>query len=131
MNSVNGMRTGYSSQNRGIRDMQYTLELWGAWAASENSGVNWQPIAAGFKSLLPNNNKSRLQCSDDEGIMIDGCVAMLKKYKPEEYDLIVLHYIFGVSLRAIAKRKKYSDGTIRKKIQNAIGFIEGMIAMIK
>ncbi len=131
MNSVNGARTACSSQEKGVRDMQYTLELWGAWAASENSGVDWQPIAAGFKSLLPNTNKSRPQCSDDDGIMIDGCVARLKKYKPEEYDLVVLHYVYGMSLRKIAKWRKCSDGTVRKDIQTVQGFISGCLAMLQ
>jgi len=113
-----------------MRDIHETLELWGAWAASDNSGVDFSPIAAGFKGLLPQKSKSRLQCCDDEGIMIDGCIARLKKYKCDEFDIVIAHYVFGVSLRAIARRKKLSDGTIRKKLQNAIGFIEGVIAMI-
>ncbi|EPB4501075.1 antiterminator Q family protein [Yersinia enterocolitica] len=111
-------------------DIHYLLELWGAWAASDNSQVDWQPIAAGFKSLLPNTNKSRPQCCDDDGIMIDGCVARLKKYKPEEYELVILHYVFGVSLRGIAKRRKCSDGTIRKEMQTALGFIDGVISFL-
>lgn len=36
-----------------MRDMYEVLDRWGAWAAAENSGVDWQPIAAGFKGLLP------------------------------------------------------------------------------
>lgn len=38
-------------------DTYEMLELWGAWAASDNSGVDWQPIAAGFKGLLPYGKK--------------------------------------------------------------------------
>ncbi len=113
-----------------MRDIQLVLERWGGWAASDNSQVDWQPVAAGFKSLLPNTNKSRLQCCDDDGIMIDGCVARLKKYKPEEYELVILHYVFGVSLRMIAKRRKCSDGTIRKEMQTAQGFIDGCLSML-
>ena len=36
-----------------MRDMYEVMDRWGAWAASDNSGVDWQPIAAGFKGLLP------------------------------------------------------------------------------
>ena len=32
-----------------MRDMYEVLDRWGAWAAADNSGVDWQPIAAGFK----------------------------------------------------------------------------------
>ena len=110
--------------------MYEILDRWGAWAASDNSGVDWQPIAAGFKGLLPHGKKTRQQCDDDEGIMIDGCGARLRKYKPEEYELIIAHFIIGISLRSIAKKRKCSDGTIRKELHKAMGFIDGIISMI-
>lgn len=112
------------------RDMYEVLDRWGAWAAAENSGVDWQAIAAGFKGLLPHGKKSRLQCDDDEGIMIDGCVARLRKYKPEEYELIIAHFVIGISLRTIAKRRKCCDGTIRKELQTAMGFISGVLSLL-
>ncbi|WP_313020645.1 antiterminator Q family protein [Atlantibacter hermannii] len=114
-----------------MRDMYEVMDRWGAWAASDSSGVDWQPIAAGFKGLLPHGKKSRLQCDDDEGIMIDGCVARLRKYKPEEYELVIAHFVVGISLRKIAKKQKFSDGTIRKNLQNALGFIEGTLLVFK
>ena len=40
-----------------MRDMYEVLDRWGAWAAADNSGVDWQPIAAGFKGLLPSWQK--------------------------------------------------------------------------
>ena len=55
-----------------MRDMYEVMDRWGAWAAADSSGVDWQPIAAGFKGLFPHGKKSRQQCDDDEGIMIDG-----------------------------------------------------------
>ncbi|EBW3989990.1 antitermination protein, partial [Salmonella enterica subsp. enterica serovar Enteritidis] len=100
------------------------------WAAADSSGVDWQPIAAGFKGLLPHGKKSRLQCNDDDGIMIDGCVARLKIYKPEEYELIIAHFILGISLRTIAKKRKCSDGTVRKNLQTALGFVDGVLSML-
>lgn len=114
-----------------MRDMYEVMDLWGAWAASDHSGVDWQPIAAGFKGLLPHGKKSRLQCDDDEGIMIDGCVARLRKYKAEEYELVIAHFVIGISLRAIAKKRKCSDGTVRKELQTAIGFISGVLSIIQ
>ncbi|WP_333894943.1 antiterminator Q family protein [Atlantibacter hermannii] len=114
-----------------MRDMYEVMDLWGAWAASDNSGVDWQPIAAGFKGLLPYGKKARLQCDDDEGIMIDGCVARLRKYKLEGHELIIAHFVLGLSLRAIAKRKKCSDGMIRKEMENALGFLAGVLASLQ
>ncbi|GAL58465.1 putative phage antitermination protein [Pseudescherichia vulneris NBRC 102420] len=113
-----------------MRDMYELMDLWGAWAASDHSGVDWQPIAAGFKGLLPHGKKSRLQCDDDEGILIDGCVTRLRKYKPDEYELIIAHFIMGISLRTIAKKQRCSDGSIRKRMQNALGFIDGVLSII-
>lgn len=112
-----------------MRDMSQVLERWGAWAASDNSGVDWQPIAAGFKGILPHGKALRIRCCDDEGMMIDRCVAMLKKNRIDEYELLVAHFVIGISLRTIAKRKKCSDGTIRKQLQTAIGFVEGCLSM--
>ncbi|MGG7976145.1 antiterminator Q family protein [Klebsiella aerogenes] len=114
-----------------MRDMYDVMYRWGAWAAADSSGVDWQPIAAGFKGLLPHGKKSRLQCVDDEGIMIDGCVTRLKTYKHEEYELIIAHFVIGISLRAIAKKRKCSDGTIRKELLTAMGFISGMMHLLK
>lgn len=114
-----------------MRDMYEVMDRWGAWAASDSSGVDWQPIAAGFKGLLPYGKKSRIQCDDDEGIIIDGCVARLRKYKPQEYELLIAHFVMGISLRAIAKKRKCSDGTIRKELQSALGFIEGLVFLLK
>lgn len=110
--------------------MYEVMDRWGAWAAADSSGVDWQPIAAGFKGLLPHGKKSRLQCNDDDGIMIDGCVARLKIYKPEEYELIIAHFILGISLRTIAKKRKCSDGTVRKNLQTALGFVDGVLSML-
>lgn len=113
-----------------MRDMYEVMDRWGAWAAADSSGVDWQPIAAGFKGLLPHGKKSRLQCGDDEGIMIDGCVARLRKHKPDEYELVIAHFVVGISLRTIAKKQKCSDGTIRKKLQTAMGFIDGVLSIL-
>ncbi|EBZ6540153.1 antitermination protein [Salmonella enterica subsp. enterica serovar Mapo] len=113
-----------------MRDMYEVMDRWGAWAAADSSGVDWQPIAAGFKGLLPHGKKSRLQCNDDDGIMIDVCVARLKIYKPEEYELIIAHFILGISLRTIAKKRKCSDGTVRKNLQTALGFVDGVLSML-
>ncbi|EEX7768957.1 antitermination protein, partial [Escherichia coli] len=62
--------------------------------------------------------------------MIDSCVARLRKYKPEEYELVIAHFVIGISLRTIAKKQKCSDGTIRKELQTALGFLDGVLSML-
>lgn len=125
---VSGTEQGRESK---MRDMYELMDRWGAWAAAENSGVDWQPIAAGFKGLLPHGKRARIQCDDDDGIMIDSCVARLRKFKPEEYELLMAHFVVGISLRTIARKRKCSDGTIRKELQMALGFISGCLCMLK
>lgn len=62
--------------------------------------------------------------------MLDFCVARLKKHKTEEYTLIIAHVVMGISLRNIARKRKCSDGTIRKELQTALGFINGIRNML-
>lgn len=64
-----------------MRDIQIILERWGAWAASDSSGVDYSPIAAGFKGLLPYTSKARQACSDNDALIIESCLEQLKKKK--------------------------------------------------
>lgn len=112
------------------RDIQLVLERWSGWAASDNSCVDYSPIAAGFKGLLPQTSKTRLSCTDDDGLIIDSCLARLKKKKPYEYSLLVAHYLYGISKRKIAKARKKDEKNVRIEIQLAEGFIEGCLAIL-
>lgn len=47
--------------------------------------------------------KKRQQCNDEEGIEIVGCDAQLRHYRPEGYELVIAHFVFSQSLRAMAK----------------------------
>lgn len=109
-----------------MRNIQRILELWGAWANNDVSGTDYSHIAAGFKGLLP-QSKGQEQCCDDDGIIIDSCVARLKEYSKDEYQLLMDYYQRGKSLRKIAKARRCCDGTIRKELQHAQGFINGLL----
>lgn len=113
-----------------MRDIQKVMELWGGWAASDSSGVDYSPIAAGFKGLLPQAGKSRLSCTDDDALVIEGCLARLKQRKPYEYSLLVAHYLYRVSKRSIARAKKKDEKLIRIEIQMAEGFIDGCLSIL-
>lgn len=89
-----------------MRDIQKVLERWGGWAASDSSGVDYSPIAAGFKGLLPQTSKSRLSCTDDDALIIEGCLARLQKRKPYEHSLLVAHYLYGISKEKSRKRER-------------------------
>ena len=113
-----------------MRDIQMVLERWGGWAASDSSGVDYSHIAAGFKGLLPQTSKTRLSCTDDDALIIEGCLARLKSRKPYEHSLLVAHYLYGISKRKIAKARKKDEKLIRIEIQMAEGFVDGCLSML-
>ncbi|MDC9596483.1 antiterminator Q family protein [Xenorhabdus anantnagensis] len=112
-----------------MRDMRIILNQWGAWASEGNSDVDWEPIAAGFKGLVPSTRKTRAQCCDDDGIAIDAAVLRLKKHNPYSYQLIVLHYIKASPLRTMGTKLGISHNEVAKRLQAAEGFIEGVLAV--
>ncbi|HDU3666178.1 TPA: antitermination protein Q [Klebsiella aerogenes] len=112
------------------RDIQHVLELWGGWAAMDSSSVDYSHIAAGFKGLLPQTGKTRPCCTDDDALIIEGCMARLRSKKPYEHSLLVAHYLYGISKRKIAKARKKDEKLIRIQIQMAEGFIDGCLSML-
>ena len=112
-----------------MRDIQELLSRWGVWAR-ENSGVDFPPIAAGFKGLLPPSGSAKSSCCDDDGLVIDGCVLKLKIRMPEEYEILMQYYVFNKSKRSIAKTHKKDEKTIRISMQLAEGFIDGCLSML-
>ena len=112
-----------------MRDIQLVLARYGVWA-KDNSGVDWSPIAAGFKGLLPAESSKVESCCDNDGLIVDAAVGRLAAVrKPEEVTLIMLHYRLGLSKRKIAKMYKVSEGLIRQQLQVAEGFVDGCLAM--
>ncbi|MBS6059497.1 antiterminator Q family protein [Mixta calida] len=113
-----------------MRDIQLVLERWGGWAANEGSQVDWCPTSAMFKSLLPQSSKSRLSCSDNDGMIIDTAVGMLgKARRQDEMELVMLHYMYDVSKSTIARWHKCSEGKIRQQLMIAETFIDACIMM--
>ena len=111
-----------------MRDIQLVLEQWGIWLR-QRSEMDYSPIAAGFKGLLP-DTRANVSCSDSDVIIIDACVGRLKQKRLNEYELLVDHYIKNISKRAIDRKLKLSEGMIRIKFQMAEGFIEGCLSML-
>ncbi|MCX8956677.1 antitermination protein [Erwinia psidii] len=70
-----------------------------------------------------------LCCTDNDALIIDGCMARLKQKRPNEYDLLFSHYVKGISKRALGRKLKLSEGMIRIKFQMAEGFVEGCLSM--
>ncbi|MDE1484320.1 antiterminator Q family protein [Xenorhabdus bovienii] len=113
-----------------MRDIQMVLERWGAWAADNREDVNWPSIAAGFKGLIPSKVKSRVQCCDDDAIIISNCMAKLNQKNSDAHDLLFDYYVFGKTFMQLARDHNCSDGHIGKKLQKSEGMIEGMLMML-
>lgn len=113
-----------------MRDIQMVLERWGNWSKHQiESDVGYSAIAAGFKGLLP-ESPSAVSCTDNDAFIIDTCVSRLKQKRPDEYALLVDHYIKDISKRALDRKLKLSEGMIRIKFQMAEGFIDGCLSML-
>jgi len=114
-----------------MRDMKALLEKWGGWAATEQSGVSYSHIAAGFRGLITAAPANRPVCSDNDGLILDSCISRLRINHPDEHALLVAHYHYRISLRSIARRRRCADGTIRKQLQTAEGFVEGVLSALE
>lgn len=113
-----------------MRDIQLVLERWGGWAANEGTQVGWCPTSAMFKSLIPPTAKPRLSCCDNDGMIVDTAVGMLKKAgRSDELELIMLHYMKDISKSTLARWLKCSEGKVRNKIMIAETFIDACIIM--
>ncbi|UIA84914.1 antitermination protein [Erwinia tracheiphila] len=75
-------------------------------------------------------NASGVSCTDNDAMIIDTCVGRLKQKHPDEYALLVDHYIRDISKRAIGRKLKLSEGMIRIKFQMAEGFVEECLSML-
>ncbi|ELP5713273.1 antitermination protein Q [Enterobacter asburiae] len=113
-----------------MRNISSLLDRWGGWAAQDSNGIDYSSIAAGFKGLLPQKQHKRLICTDDDALIIESCLARLKKKKPYEYSLLVAHYLYCIPKRRIAKKLKKNEKAIRVEIMMAEGFIDGCLAML-
>ncbi|EJQ6148827.1 MULTISPECIES: antiterminator Q family protein [Escherichia] len=112
------------------RDIQQVMERWGAWAANNHEDVSWASIAAGFKGLIPPKVKSRPQCSDDDAMIICGCMARLNRKNQDLHDLLVDYYVGGMTFMGLARKHGCSDTCIGKRLQKAEGVIDGMLMML-
>lgn len=110
-----------------MRDIQQVLERWGAWCASEGGSVYWQPVAAGFKGVLPYSRRRSIPCCDGDGLIINGAVARLKKKDSYLCSLLEWYYIRGASMRKVAGIFGISLNQVVIRLQAAEGFIEGCL----
>ncbi|EMF4670566.1 antiterminator Q family protein [Providencia stuartii] len=111
------------------RNVQQILTYWGGWSYGDHCGaIGWSSVSAGFRDLVTSTSKSRPMCSDEDGLVIDLCVAKLGVVGMErERSYIEDYYVKGYSKRAIGRKYKVREGEIRERIQVAESFILGCL----
>ncbi|MDE9437856.1 antitermination protein Q [Xenorhabdus bovienii] len=114
-----------------MRDIQQVLVRWGGWSTTEATRVGWSPVAAGFSGLPPASGDNRLTCSDEDGLIVDLCVARLQAIgQDDELEFIKQHYMYGYSKREIGRQFKTSEREVRHRIQCAERFIAGCLEVL-
>lgn len=114
-----------------MQDIVKILTHWAGWVTRCGNDIHYKGVASKFKLARPKIAKSDLACSTQDGNMIEECMLRLKACRAEEYELLVLHYLFRVSKRQLARMTKRDEKIIRIKIQLAERFIEGSIYTLK
>lgn len=105
-------------------DIENDLRRWAAWAREQPN--------LGFKPLVMFDDGKRdkvhyLPMSDDEGLTFDPAVATLKQIDKELYNFVRLHYIYGMSVRAVALATGTNRQAVYTGIQTAKTFVYGFI----
>lgn len=105
-------------------DIETDLRRWAAWAR-ESLNLGIKPLA-----MLDDGTRGKLAympMSDDEGLAFDPAVATLKQIDKELYNFIRLHYLYGMSMRAVAMASGSNRQTVYTGINTAKTFIAGFI----
>ncbi|WP_237386114.1 antiterminator Q family protein [Xenorhabdus sp. Sc-CR9] len=114
------------------RDMQKILSHWGGWVAQGRVNIGWKSVSAGFRDAVTYTGSNKLSCSDEDGIIIDSCVAKLRNVgMSQECDFIEQHYVGGMSKRAIGRKFKLSESEVRKRMLVAESFILGCLEILE
>lgn len=101
--------------------------------ATETLLVEWGKWSqAGLGLTL--NSVSSFDCSfitDDQGLEIDGVIALLGANLPKTQKVIMLYYRSKMSYRTIAKRLEIGETKARQLHQNGVAWIDGHFAAKK
>lgn len=110
------------------RDIPKILTHWGGWVVQGRVNIGWKSVSATFRDAMKHTGSNKLSCSDEDGMIIDGCVAKLRNVgMAQECDFIEQHYVSGISKRALARKHKLNESEVRKRMLVAESFILGCL----
>ena len=107
-----------------VHDIETDLRRWAVWAREHNELkikplVRFDDGTRGKMAFFP--------MSDDEGLAFDPAVATLKQIDKELYDVVRLHYLYGLSIRAVALAAGMNRQTVYNSLITAKTFIYGFM----
>ncbi|MGG4735228.1 antiterminator Q family protein [Leclercia adecarboxylata] len=107
-----------------MQDIDHDLRRWAAWTRGA--------LNLGIKPLTMYDDGTRdkvayMPMSDDEGLAFDPAVATLKQIDKEQYNIVRLHYIYGMSARAIAKTLGRGQTPVLTDLHLAQTFVAGFV----
>lgn len=103
------------------------MNQWGLWAP-ENSNADFAEISrrlSGFVSLPRNKQHKKCTYSNDMLKLID--MAIMKLKDNNEFQIIVLRYVYGLSKRKISRMLGVTEGLVRYELKMAESFISGLL----
>lgn len=103
------------------------MNEWGQWAP-ENSNVDFAEISrrlSGFVSLPKNKPTNRCVHVNELLKLID--MAIMKLKDNNEFQIIILRYVYGLSKRKISRMLGVTEGLVRYELKMAESFISGLL----
>ena len=105
------------------QEIETLLKRWGAWAAG-GIGTQIKPLMM-WQAADP--QRVRAAMTDEEAETFDPAVASLRLVDKELFDVVRLHYVYGLSFNAIARVKHVSKQECFLRSIRAKSYIEGYL----
>ena len=91
-----------------IKTKQALIRQWVLWAYAGRGLKVYFPAKTNFATMRP-RKANGLCIDDDEGLELDGVVALLRKHNRAQYEVFTLYHLAGRSLRDVAGEMGHKD----------------------
>lgn len=105
-------------------DIEEDLREWGKWARSCPSRALKYPSSQPYTVLKGSDG---LRITEERALEIDAAISRLFGRDREVRDLLILHYVWGFTYRAIEERTDYRRTKISQIIDTAKGWLGGYL----
>lgn len=105
-----------------MRDIKDLLTAWGNWAR-ERIGTEYP---SGWPIVQPSSDM-RPMLSDSEAEIVDRAVRRLKEFDEISHDVVLAHYCWRLSLKAISKTIQRHHSYVYSRLDSAEAYIAGYV----